>query len=484
MRRGGPPRRRDPLPPHLDLRGLRRPPPRLRRGLHRGDPVPAPHPLQRLEGGRRPRRAGLRRDLRAAGDHHQLLQQLRALPVPREGHPAVHRQGPRRPAPAALRVDPEPAGVAARRRPLPGHRGGPRARAGRRDLPRRQRRRGEHRGDRRRRARRPRQAAIAQGDRPRPARPRPPLPPRLHEDPHASSAGSRPCRFDRGPGRDRRAGTRPTASWWEPLIDRAPVVEASWRRARLRARRRDREPSRCGSSSPAATASSGRDLVDVLAGSACPMAAPASRVDRRAPGILPSVAEGTFEVARRPTSTPSTSSTATAVRAVDRGLPARRRDPRRGLDGGRRLRVRPGPGLRRQRARDPPHRRGGPCASGRTSSTSRPTTSSTARSTGPTSNGTHPIRRRCTGAASSAASSRSTGGRPSATVVRTSWVCGAHGANMVKTVLRLAAADPRPAALRRRPARVPDLHRRPGPGAGPSWPPIAARACSTSPTRA
>ncbi len=31
--------------------------------------------------------------------------------------------------------------------------------------------------------------------------------------------------------------------------------------------------------------------------------------------------------------------------------------------------------------------------------------------------------------------------RPSDTVVRTSWVCGAHGANMMKTVLRLAAGD-------------------------------------------
>jgi dTDP-4-dehydrorhamnose reductase len=31
---------------------------------------------------------------------------------------------------------------------------------------------------------------------------------------------------------------------------------------------------------------------------------------------------------------------------------------------------------------------------------------------------------------------------PASTVVRTAWVSGAHGANMVKTVLRLAAADP------------------------------------------
>ena len=61
-------------------------------------PVPAPHAVQRVQGGRGPRRPLLRRDLRPAGDDHQLLQQLRALPVPREGHPALHDPRPRRPA--------------------------------------------------------------------------------------------------------------------------------------------------------------------------------------------------------------------------------------------------------------------------------------------------------------------------------------------------------------------------------------------------
>ena len=69
---------------------------------------------------------------------------------------------------------------------------------------------------------------------------------------------------------------------------------------------------------------------------------------------------------------------------------------------------------------------------------------------------------------------------PSATVVRTAWVSGAHGANMVKTVLRLAEANPDGAApLRRRPARLPDLHRRSGPGRGPPGARPPPRAPST-----
>ena len=78
------------------------------------------------------------------------------VPVPREGHPAVHDQRPRRPAAAAVRVDAEPAGVDPRPRPLPRHRPVLERGRGRRDVPRRHRRRAEHRGDRRRRARRAR----------------------------------------------------------------------------------------------------------------------------------------------------------------------------------------------------------------------------------------------------------------------------------------------------------------------------------------
>ena len=75
---------------------------------------------------------------RSASRHdHELRQQLRAVPVPREGHPAVHHARARRPAAAAVRVDPEPAGVDPRARPLHRDRRGARAGHGGRDVPRR-----------------------------------------------------------------------------------------------------------------------------------------------------------------------------------------------------------------------------------------------------------------------------------------------------------------------------------------------------------
>ncbi len=76
--RGGPARRRRPAAPRLDVRGLRRPRPRRGCRLHRGLAVPAPHAVQRQQGRRRPRRAGLPRDVGPAGHDHELRQQLRA----------------------------------------------------------------------------------------------------------------------------------------------------------------------------------------------------------------------------------------------------------------------------------------------------------------------------------------------------------------------------------------------------------------------
>ena len=81
-----------PLPPRLDRRGLRQP------GADRrvlGDhPLRAQLPLRRLQGRRRPPGARLPRDLRPAGPAHQLLEQLRPVPVPREADPADDRSTP------------------------------------------------------------------------------------------------------------------------------------------------------------------------------------------------------------------------------------------------------------------------------------------------------------------------------------------------------------------------------------------------------
>ena len=117
-----------------------------------------------------------------------------------------------------------------------------------------------------------------------------------------------------------------------------------------------------------------------------------------------------------------------------RRVPARARAPRRRLHGGGRLRVRPRRRLRRQRHRHPPHGRGGR-AVGRPHGLRldrlclrrhprpplpRMGPAGPPRSTAP---------RKLAGSASAG---------PGSTIVRTSWVCGAHGANMVRTALRLA----------------------------------------------
>ncbi len=64
---------------------------------------------------------------------------------------------------------------------------------------------------------------------------------------------------------------------------------------------------------------------------------------------------------------------------------------------------------------------------------------------------------------------------PEHLIVRTSWVCGFHGANMVKTILRLAGEHDT-AQLRGRPARSSDLCRRPGRGGAPPGGRAAVRA--------
>ena len=86
-------------------------------------------PLRGVQGGRRPPGARLLRDLPAAGAGDQLLEQLRALPVPGKAHPADDPERPRGPRPAGLRRRLERARLDLRRGPLPrraaGARGGP-----------------------------------------------------------------------------------------------------------------------------------------------------------------------------------------------------------------------------------------------------------------------------------------------------------------------------------------------------------------------
>ena len=93
------------------------------------------------QGRQRPDRAQLLHDPRPAGAGHAVQQQLRAVPVPREGHPAVHHQPARRPEGAAVRRRRQRPRLDPRARPQ--HRGRSRAAHGhgRRDLQHRRRQR-------------------------------------------------------------------------------------------------------------------------------------------------------------------------------------------------------------------------------------------------------------------------------------------------------------------------------------------------------
>ena len=110
--------------PHLDRRGLRRTgadpsgrhqaafyhhsflvgaSPGLRGGvLLRRYPVPAPQSVFGFESLVRPFRTGFSRYLRHADGGYQLFEQLRAVPVSRKTHPALHQQHPPRKAAARL----------------------------------------------------------------------------------------------------------------------------------------------------------------------------------------------------------------------------------------------------------------------------------------------------------------------------------------------------------------------------------------------
>ena len=165
------------------------------------------------------------RDVRPAHHDHELREQLRAVPVPGEGDPAVRDQRDRRPAAPALRVD---ARTAASGSTSVDH-----CRAIDAILD--DGRVGEtyHVGTGEERAIEEiadavlaalGKPAIAQDDRPRPARSRPALRPRLVEDPRRARLGA-DGRLRRRASPRPSSGTRRNRDWWEPLRERAPVQE-------------------------------------------------------------------------------------------------------------------------------------------------------------------------------------------------------------------------------------------------------------------
>ena len=132
--------------------------------------------------------------------------------------------------------------------------------------------------------------------------------------------------------------------------------------------------------------------------------------------------------------------------AITTLAPGRRR-PRRGVDRGRRVRGRSGAGVRRQRAGGAVGGRGVPSRRCPPRATCRPTTSSTARSTGPTTSGTAPTRSRCTARPSWPVSGRRSSSVPMPPSSARRGCAAQHGSNIVKTVLGLAARSGQPGGL-------------------------------------
>ena len=170
----------------VDRRGVRLD---RRRRLDRAVPARPELPLRGGQGGRRPDRDRLRPHPRRQRLGHPVLQQLRAVPVPGEGHPAVRHQPARRQAGAALRRRPERARLDPRGRPLPGYPTGARAGGGGQGLQHQRRHRAvqprAHRGH-------PRQARRVLGRRGAGRGPQGPRPPLLRSTTRCSARWATP----------------------------------------------------------------------------------------------------------------------------------------------------------------------------------------------------------------------------------------------------------------------------------------------------
>ncbi len=202
--RGGPLRRGRALPPGRHRRGVRD---HQRRLLRRGRPAGAVLAVLGRQGRRLPGRPGLRRHPQAGRGGDPLHQQLRALPVPREGHPAVRHQPDGRPQGAAVRQRRQHPRLAVRARPLQRHRPGAAARPDRRHLQHRRRQRGHQPGADPAHPGRLRRRRGHDRVRGRPAGPRLALLAGHQPGPRAR-LGPRP-RLRPGPGRDHRLVPRP-----------------------------------------------------------------------------------------------------------------------------------------------------------------------------------------------------------------------------------------------------------------------------------